>query len=265
MLEVFLDKKVLHPIIILISLWMIYFIFNRIVKHILKSKKGLKGLKSKKNKTMISLLNNLVKYFLIVIGVIMILNVYGVNTNSLLSSLGVASAVIALAFQDTLKDFLAGIFIVIEDQYDIGDTVTINGFKGEVVSIGLRMTKLKAFTGEYCFIANHNIGDVINHSLNKSLAVVTVQVSYDADLNKVDKILENLCSRLTNELEYLKGPVTVDGIEELADSGITYRISAETKPLKNLIAERKIRKEVKLELDKNHIEIPYPQLVIHNE
>ena len=228
MLEVFLDKKVLHPIIILISLWMIYFIFNRIVKHILKSKKGLKGLKSKKNKTMISLLNNLVKYFLIVIGVIMILNVYGVNTNSLIASLGVASAVIALAFQDTLKDFLAGIFIVIEDQYDLGDTVTINGFKGEVVGVGLRMTKLKAFTGEYCFIANHNIGDVINHSLNRSLAVVTVQVSYDA-------------------------------------SGITYRISAETKPLKNLIVERKIRKEVKLELDKNHIEIPYPQLVIHNE
>lgn len=265
MLKVILNEKVLHPIIIVVSLWLIYFIFNRIIRKMIKSKQRIKGINSKKNKTMLSLLNNLVKYFLIVIGLVMILNVYGVNTSSLIASLGVASAVIALAFQDTLKDFLAGIFIVIEDQYDIGDTVTINGFKGEVVGVGLRTTKLKAYTGEYCFIANHNVGDVINHSLSKSLAIVNVQVSYDADLDEVDKILTNFCKKLTKDLPDLKGNVNLDGIDELADSGITYRISVETKPLKNIEIARKIRKEVKMELDRNNIEIPFPQVVIHHE
>lgn len=263
MLKFLLSDKVIQPIIIFASLWLIYFIYSRIMKRITKT--GLKSLNQKKNKTIISLINNLVKYFLIIVGFIMILNVYGVNTSSLIASLGVASAVIALAFQDTLKDFLAGIFIIIENQYDIGDTVTINNFKGEVVSIGLRTTKLKSFTGEYCFIANHNIGDVINHSLTKSLAVVKFQVSYNEDLDKVEKVLNCLCERLNKELPDLKGKIVIDGVDELADSGITYRLSVETAPLKNAEIQRKMLKEIKIELDKNKIEIPFPQVVIHND
>lgn len=263
MFKFLLSDKVIQPIVIVASLWLTYFIYSRIMKKI--SKTGLKSLNQKKNKTIISLINNLVKYFLIIVGFIMILNVYGVNTSSLIASLGVASAVIALAFQDTLKDFLAGIFIIIENQYDIGDTVTINGFKGEVVSVGLRTTKLKSYNGEYCFIANHNVGDVINHSLTKSLAIVKFQVSYNEKLEKVEKVLNDLIQRLNKELTDLKSPITIDGIDELADSGITYRLSVQTAPLKNVEIQRKILREVKLEFDKNKIEIPFPQMVIHNE
>ena len=263
MLDILLSDKVIHPIIIIASLWLVYFIYSRIIRKI--SKTGLKTLNQKKNKTIISLINNLVKYFLIVIGFIMILNVYGVNTSSLIASLGVASAVIALAFQDTLKDFLAGVFIVIENQYDIGDTVTINGFKGEVVSVGLRTTKLKSAMGEFCFIANHNVGDVINHSLAQSLAIVKVQVSYNEDLDKVEKVLNKLIERLNKEIEDLKGIINIDGVDELADSGVTYRLSVETEPLKNIAVQRRLLKEIKVEFDRNKIEIPFPQVVVHNE
>lgn len=265
MLDILLNEKITHPIIIVLSLWLVYYIIHKLVIKLVKTKTGIAGLDSKKNKTIIVLLNNLIKYFLIFIGCVMILNVFGVNTNSLIASLGVASAVIALAFQDVLKDFLAGICIVLENQYNIGDTVTINGFKGEVVSVGLRTTRLKSITGENCYIANHNIGDVINYSVNKSLAVVNVQVSYDSDLNKVEKVLNELSKRLPNQIEDIKGIVTVDGIDELGDSGITYRIIAETKPTKNIPVERLIRKEIKMEFDKNNINIPFPQVVIHND
>jgi small conductance mechanosensitive channel len=265
MKEIFLNEKIIHPIIIILVLWLIYFVFHKIVKKLVRTKTGIKGIDSKKNKTIIILINNLVKYFLILVGIIMILNVFGVDTTSLIASLGVASAVIALAFQDTLKDFLAGIFIILENQYNIGDTVTINGFKGEVMAVGLRTTRLKSITGESCFIANHNIGDVINHSINKSLAVVKVQVSYEDDLEKVDKVLNNLAKKLETELPNLQGPINVDGIEELGDSGITFRISVETKPLKQIEVERLLRKEIKLELDRNKITIPYPQMVVHKD
>lgn len=263
MLKFLLSDKVIQPIMIILFLSVIYFIMNRIIRKV--SKTRFKGLNQKKNKTILSLINNLMKYFLIIIGFIMILNVYGVNTNSIIASLGVASAVIALAFQDTLKDFLAGIFIIIENQYDIGDTVTINNFKGEVVSVGLRTTKLKSFNGEYCFIANHNVGDVINHSLTKSLAIVKFQVSYQENLDKVEKVLNDLAQRLNKELSDLKGPIVIDGVDELADSGITYRLSVETTPLKNIEVQRKMLREIKQEFDKNKIEIPFPQVVIHND
>jgi len=265
MFEFLLSEKVIKPIIIIIVFSFIYFIINMIMKKIIRTKTRLKTFDSKKNKTIIVLLNNLIKYFLIIVAFIMILNVYGVDTSSIIASLGVASAVAALAFQDTLKDFLAGIFIIIENQYNIGDTVTIGNFKGEVVSVGLRTTKLKFVTGEYCFIANRNVIDVINHSANNSLAIVNVQVSYEVDLNKVEKILNNLCEKLSKELVDLKSPIKVEGIDELAASGITYRISVETKPLKHFEIQRILRKEIKLEFDKNKIEIPYQQLVIHND
>lgn len=265
MLEVLLSEKVIYPIIIIIIFSFTYVVINRILKKMLKNKLGLTTFNSKKNKTIIVLLNSLIKYILIIIAFIAILNVYGINTSSLLASVGVASAVAALAFQDTLKDFLAGMFIVFENQYDIGDVVTINGFKGEVVGIGLRTTKLKALTGEHCFIANRNVGDIINHSVNPVTAIVKVQLPYEEKVEKVEEILKNLCVRLTDELEAIKGKVTLDGIDEFESSGIVFRVSVLTTPSRLYEVERKIRREIKVELDKENIEIPYTQVVVHGE
>jgi small conductance mechanosensitive channel len=264
MLKILLSKKVIEPIIIVAVLFTIYFFINRIIKKLMKSSTNIMR-DSKKNKTILAVINNIVKYFLIFVGFVMILNVYNVNTSSLIASLGVASAVAALAFQDTLKDFLAGVFILIENQYDIGDTVTINGFKGEVVGLGLRMTRLRAFSGEYCFISNRNVGDVINHSLSKSLAVVNVEVAYEEDVEKVEEILTKLCERLTKELPDLSGVVTLDGIDDLGSSGVVFRITAETTPLKHYAIQRKLLREIKIEFDKKQIKIPYPQLEVHHE
>ena len=265
MLDFLLSEKIVKSAITIIVLFVFYFIFNRIMKKMFKLKTGIKRLDSKKNKTIISLINNIMKYFLIVVGAITILGIHGFNTSSLIASLGVASAVIALAFQDTIKDLLAGIFIVIENQYNIGDTIKVNNFKGEVVSLGLRTTKLRAFTGEYCFITNRNVDNVINYSVNKSLAVVYVDVSYDSDLNKVEKVLNKLFEKIESEDKNIKGKINIDGVDQLGSSGVTIRISAETKALKNYEIERKLRKEIKMAFDKNGIEIPYPQVVVHND
>ena len=258
-----LSSQILKIVIIVSICLIIYIVFNNITKRVFKIDK-IKKNHSKKNKTLISMFNNIIKYFVVIIALIAILNVVGINTTSLIASLGVMSAVFALAFQDTLKDFLAGIMIISEDQYDIGDNVTINGFRGEVMSVGLRTTKLKAYNGEYCFIANHNIDNVINHSLAKNLAIVTVDVAYDSDLDKVEEVLNNLCERLKTELEDVRGDVRVDGIEDLGSSGITYRVVAEVLPIKNYDVQRKMRKAIKQELDKFGITIPYPQVVVHN-
>ena len=95
------------------------------------------------------------------------------------------------------------------------------------------------------------------------MAIVDVNVSYDSDIDKVEKVLNELCSEL--KLDTLKGDITLLGIEKLGDSAITFRLTAEVEGGTQYAAQRQMRKAVKLKLDKNKIEIPYNQLVVHNE
>lgn len=263
MKEILFGTKTVKSLEIILVLLIVYIIFDNIMKKMIKTKTGIKQLDSKKNKTIMSLVRNVMKYFLIIVGIIMILGVQGVDTTSIVASLGVASAVLALAFQDTIKDLLAGIFIILENQYNIGDTIEINDFRGEVVSVGLRTTKLKGLNGEYCFMTNKNIETVINYSMGNSLAVVYVDVAYKTDLDKVEKVIKELSKEL--EIKDLKSELTVEGVEEFGDSGIKVRITGFTTPAENLNVQRKLKKEIKKAFQKNNIEIPFNQLVIHND
>ena len=96
--------------------------------------------------------------------------------------------VVGLAFQDLIKAFIAGITIVLEGQYRVGDIIEIAGFKGEVIYLGLKSTKIKANTGEIKIISNHLVADVINYSLSDSLAIVDIDIAYESNLEKVEKV-----------------------------------------------------------------------------
>lgn len=263
MLNFILKKQIIAPICIIVGTISIYFIATKIVKRILKIK--VKKVDSKKQKTLTVLINNIIKYFLGAIALLMILEVYGIDTKSLIASLGVFGLVIGLALQDILKDLIAGMSIILENQYQLGDIVTINGFKGEVIFLGIKTTKIKAYTGEIKMISNRTITEVINHTLDNSLAIVDVGVNYDSDLNKVEKVLTKLCEDLTQNLEYLKGEVTLLGLDKMADSSLVYRISAETEPMKQFVVQRQINRAIVDAFNKNKINIPYNQVVIHNE
>jgi small conductance mechanosensitive channel len=262
MIEKILVKEVVAPVIIIVVALVIYEIIKKIIKKVFKFK--ARGIDSKRLTTIQSLFTNVVKVFIIVIVIMMILDVYGIDTKSILASLGVFTAVLALALQDILKDFVAGITIMLEGQYRIGDTITVNSFKGEVISLTLKTTRVKAYTGEIKILANRSISEVINHNLDDSLAIVDVGVAYESDLAKVEKVLTKLCEKLSNDLENLTGPVELLGVNSLGTSSITYRITATTVSMKQYEIQRKMMREVKLELDKNNIAIPYSQLVVHN-
>lgn len=260
MLEILLSKKVLGPIIIIIGFSIVYYILKNVIKKVLLNK----TVDDKRKKTIISLINNLIKYFFIIIAILMILSIYGINTTALITSLGVVGVMAGLALQDILKDFLAGVSIITENQYAIGDTVTINGFKGEVISLGIKTTSIKSYTGDIKYISNRNITEVINHSKDFSLAVIEVSISYEENIEKVEKVLNKLFEKLNKEIDYLKSDIQLLGIEDLAASAVVFRITAETEPLKHFDVQRILRKEIKQELDKNNISIPYDQLVVHN-
>ena len=253
MLEKILVKEVIAPIVIIIVSFVVYKILCAVVSRLFLIK--VKKIDAKRKKTVHALVKNVIKYFIIVISFLMILEIYGIDTKSIITSLGVVGVVAGLALQDILKDFISGAAILFENQYSVGDVVTINGFKGEVVFLGIKTTKIKAYTGEINIIANRMITEVINHTIE-------IGVAYNSDLEKVDKIIDQVCEEATNELENLTGKVECVGIQQLAENKIIYRITVTTKPQQNFGIERILRRKLKDALTKNNIEIPVSQVVI---
>lgn len=253
--------KIITSSISLIIILLIYIIVNKSIKRFLK--KYVK--ENKRKKTLILLLKNIIKYFMAIIAVIIVLSVFGFDTKTMITSIGAAGVIIGLALQDLFKDIISGFFIIFEEQFGVGDTIKIGDFKGEVISIGLRSTRVKSFTGEIKIFSNRNIQEVINYSLSKSLAIVNIVVSADENVEKVEKVLDKLCKRLTKELVNITGDVTLLGITNLGLSGTQFRINVETEALKHYEVERQIMKEVKIELEKNKIELPTNQFVSNEQ
>ena len=259
-LDKILVREVIGPIIILLVSIILYKILKSIIKKAFKKSKS----KNKKQETVISIIKNILKYFILIIDILMILDIYHIDTKSILASLGIIGIVAGLAIQDLLKDLISGLSIVFENQFYVGDTIEINGFRGEVIHLGLKTTKLKSYTGEIKIIANRNITEVTNYSLSNSLAIVDFQVPYEVDNEKVEKIIRNKCEELTNKLPNLKGEVKLLGVNKLDSSGVEYRVTVETLSMKHFETQREIMKQIKVELEKHGISIPYNQVVVHN-
>lgn len=262
-LNVFLKKEIIGPIITIFVMWLIYMGLAKITKRIFTFQ--TKRIPRKKQQTIMNFFLNMLRIIIVVIAILIILGIYGIDTKVIITSLGAVTVVIGLAFQDMLKDFIAGVSLVFENSYNVGDTVTINNFKGEVMTIGIKATRLKSYDGNIMIINNGAITEVINHTAANSLAIVDVGVSYDSDIEQVENILNKLCKKIQKEIPESKGEITVLGIEQLAESSIVFRITVEVEAGSQYAVQRQIRKAIKLEFDKNNIEIPYNQLVIHNE
>lgn len=261
-LDKILVKEVIGPILIVLISFVVYLILKGIIDNIFKIRS--RYIDKRKTKTINGLIDNLIKYFIVVVDIVMILDIFGIDTKTLIASLGVVGLVAGLAVQDTLKDFVAGMSIILENQYRVGDTITIKGFRGEVISLGIKSTRLRSLTGEIMIVPNHLIEEVINHSLEKSVAVVDIPVSYDTNIDKLEKVLNELFADLDKSLTGLKGEIKLLGLQSYDDSSITYRVCVDTVPMEHLRIERELKKAIKVALDKNHIEIPFTQVVIHN-
>ena len=218
----------------------------------------------KKLLTIRSLARNIIKWIIIAFTILAILTVFGINISTVLAGFGIVGLVVGLALQDLAKDLISGFTIIFENQYAVGDTVTINGFKGEVIYVGLKTTRIKNYDGEIKIIANRNATEVINHSFKDSLAIVYIDVAYEEDNDKVEAILNDELAKLSTDIEDLLEPIRLMGIQDLTASSVRYRIEVRTEPMKHFIIERKIRKALKQRLDKEKIKIPYTQIEVHN-
>lgn len=261
LLDVIFIKEIVFPLIIILISILVYFFLKNLVVKLFKFKSKMDV---RHSRTIKSVLCNLIKYFIIVIDVVMILDVFGIDTKTLIASLGVVGVVAGLSVQDSLKDFIAGMSIIFENQYHVGDFVTIRGFRGEVIDLGIKTTKIKSYTGEVMIIANHLVEEVINHSYDFSMAVVDIPVSYDISIDFLEDVLDKLFQRVNKEIKGLKGDINYLGLQSFGDSALVFRVVVPCTPSDVFSVERKLKKLIFLELENNNIEIPYNQVVVHN-
>lgn len=257
-IEVHMARLISSTVIIFISL-----IILRIIKMTLKylSEKGETD--NKRKKTIVKIANSITKYLIWIITGLIVLAIWGVNVGPALAGLGIAGLVIGLGAQKFINDLISGIFIVFERHFDVGDIIEVQGFKGEVIDIGLKTTRIRNWKGDVKVVANGEISSVINYTEYFSVAVVEFAISYKSDLKKtIDIINEKLPIAMASFEEILIKP-TVAGVTDLSNNSIGLRVTARTVQEKQHGIEREMRKQIKFILDENGIEFPFPQIVVH--
>lgn len=261
-MENLLTREVVSTFFVIIVTIVIYLIIKQVL-----GKAGFKRAKAHGNRkvmTTLTLVTNILKYLLIIVSILMVLDIWGVDTKALVTSLGVVGAVAGLAMQDMLKDFINGASILTENQFKVGDNVKIGDFRGNVISLGMTTTKLRAHTGEIKIISNRNITEVINYSIASSICVIDLGLSYEDNLEKIDIALKNVCERVNKQATYLKKPVKVLGIESLDSNYVVYRIEAEVNAVKDTDFNRLFLREVKKEAEANNLTLSYERVDVHN-
>lgn len=205
------------------------------------------------------------RYILYVVVIAILLGVWGIDITPILAGLGIAGLVIGLGAQRLITDFISGLFIIFEHHFDVGDVVEVNGFKGQVVDIGLKTTRIKNWRNEVLIIANGNISEVKNFSLNNSVAYVEFTIPYRNNLNEVIKILEEkLPIELKDNPSVLEPPV-VRGVTNLGEKGASIGIAIITKTEEHYGVQRATQLKVKEILSTHNIEMDLPQVIVKKE
>ncbi|XEC97787.1 mechanosensitive ion channel family protein [Paenibacillus tarimensis] len=249
-------------IAILIAARVTILILHKMIDHTVTERESNRlSIQTRRMRTVGKLLKNIASYVIYFVGLMLILSEFHISLGPLLAGAGVIGLAIGFGAQSLVKDVITGFFIVIEDQFAVGDVIQSGNFKGTVEIIGLRSTRLKSWTGEVHIIPNGMINEVTNFSINNSLAVVDISIAYEEDIQKAEEVIQGAVMKIEDE-QLIQVPEVL-GVQMLGASEVVIRIVAECRPNTHMAVARKLNAELKNALDKNGIEIPYPKLVTY--
>ncbi|MBT2397289.1 mechanosensitive ion channel family protein [Streptomyces sp. ISL-100] len=205
-----------------------------------------------------SVLRSVASFLILGTAALMVLGALNINLAPLLASAGVAGVALGFGARNLVTDFLSGVFMILEDQYGVGDNIDAGVASGEVIEVGLRVTKLRGDNGEIWYVRNGEIKRIGNLSQGWATAGVDVQVRPSEDLDRVRKVIVDTADELAkadpwNEL--LWGPVEVLGLDSVLLDSMVVRVSAKTMPGKALGVERELRWRIKQAFDRAGIRI----------
>lgn len=243
------------------------FIITRVVNHIVDKTMNNRRLtrlqiNDRRMNTLSEILKKVVKYILVFIGIVVSLDLFNINTTSIIATAGIGGLAIGFGAQSLVKDIITGFFILLEDQYAVGDYVKIGGLEGIVEELGVRVTKLRDFTGELHIIPNSNVQIVTNRTRGAMRALVKISIAYEEDIERAIKVLEKVSEDLAKSNENIVEGPTVLGVTEFGGSDVVLTVVAKTKPMEQWAVERALRKSIKEAFNREDIEIPYSKIVV---
>lgn len=195
-------------------------------------------------------------------GGLIALSILGINIVLLLAGASILGVAISFGSQSLVKDMINGLFVLLEDQYGVGDVITVNNESGLVEKMNLRVTQLRNLNGELITIPNGNIAMVKNHSSNWSRVNLGIDVAYHTDLDQAIAVIEKVASQMSLESEWqelILEPPEVLGVDAFGNNSITIRLLIQTQPLKQWQVGREFRRRLKYAFDQEGISIPFPQ------
>ncbi|MBD2848009.1 mechanosensitive ion channel family protein [Paenibacillus sp. IB182496] len=240
----------------------VYIATKTIADSIMERKSSRLAIQTRRIRTVGKLFSNIVTYVVYFVAGLLILAEFNVNLGPLLAGAGVVGLAIGFGAQSLVKDVITGFFIVVEDQFAIGDVVQTGTFKGTVEMIGMRSTRLKSWTGEVHIIPNGMINEVTNFSLNNSMAVIDISVAYEENIDQAERVIREAVEEV-EDVEMVRLPEVL-GVHSLGPSEVVIRIIAECRPNTQAAITRKLYAHVKKALDSRGIEIPYPKVVTYH-
>ena len=259
-------------LIIIVIAAAIYFALRRVIPPIIKKtmaqrmKGELEEEIKKRSDTLSSVLTKTSLIIIVIFALFTILPEFGVNITAMLAGLGVIGIAVGFGAQSLIRDYLSGLFIILEDPYDVGDVVRVGGIAGLVEEIGLRRTILRDLDGIVHSIPNGEIKTASNFTNRYSRVNLNISVAYGENLDRVIKVINRVCTEMAEDPKWKADFITtpqVLRVDNLGDSGIDIKILGDTKPIRQWDVTGELRLRLKRTFDAEGIEIPWPHTKVY--
>ena len=222
--------------------------------------------KERKAMTMISILSSLLRYVAALVILCWGLSILGVNVNAIVASVGIVALIVGFGAESLVADVVTGIFLIFENQYNVGDIVEVNGFRGTVKDIGIRTTSIMDMGENIKIINNSEMKNILNRSDNISRAVSDIAIPYETDLEaleaKLPKLMEDIFAKRQNVM--LSAPQYL-GVQQLAESAVILRFVVDVAEKDIYSGARTLNRDLWLGFRRLGVECPFPQVDVHSK
>lgn len=239
-------------------------LFVLLISELIKLLFGTLPAKSHRARTLNSLMISLTRYASAIVILCWGLSILGVDVSTILASVGLLALIVGFGAESLITDVITGIFMLFENQYNVGDIIEVNGFRGTVSNIGIRTTSVTDTSGNIKIVNNSDMSNILNRSNNSSRAVCDFAIPYSTDLEALEARLPEMLAGIhqRNSQTFLAEPQYL-GVQELGDSAVVLRFVAEVPEAEIYAGTRMLNRELFLQMRKLGVECPFPQVDVH--
>ncbi|MBR5768123.1 MAG: mechanosensitive ion channel family protein [Clostridia bacterium] len=217
-------------------------------------------------KTLLSITSSLLKYVAFIVIVCWALSIIGVNVSTIFASVGILALVVGFSAESLIADVVTGAFMLFENQYNVGDIVEVDGFRGTVSEIGIRTTCITDLGGNIKIINNSSMKNILNRSDNASRSVSDIGIPYETDIEKLEKEIPRLMQEIYEKHpDLMKAPPLYLGVNELGESSVVLRFVVDVDESNIYLGARTLNHDLWVAFRSVGVEVPFPQIDVHNK